>query len=223
LLFAGSDTTTFANRIDLVLNAFGVTIDDGTGTTPNPPAAPSSLSAIPFNATEIDLYWADNSDNESGFKIERCTGFGCTNFVQIATVGANVSSYWDMGLLASTTYTYRVRAYSAGGNSDYSNTATAATSSPPAAPSNLTAKPVSKSRIDLTWKDNSNDEQIFAIERCRGASCTNFALIATVGANKTSYSNTGLSRNTTYRYRIRAYNQAGYSGYSNITSAKTFR
>ncbi len=75
----------------------------------------------------------------------------------------------------------------------------------------------------MAWNDNSNNEKTFAIERCRGATCTNFALIANVAANKTSYSNTGLSRNTTYRYRIRAYNDAGYSAYSNIASAKTPR
>jgi hypothetical protein len=223
LLFAGSDTTTFANRIDLVLNAFGVTIDDGTGTTPDLPAAPTGLTATPFNAAEIDLTWTDNSTNEAGFKIERCTGSGCTNFVQIATVGANVKSYSNTGLSASTTYTYRVRAYNAGGDSDYSNIAFATTLTPPAAPSNLKATAVSRSQINLAWNDNSNNEKTFAIERCRGATCTNFALIANVAANKTSYSNTGLSRNTTYRYRIRAYNDAGYSAYSNIASAKTPR
>jgi hypothetical protein len=223
LLFAGSDTTTFANRIDLVLNAFGVTIDDGTGTTPDLPAAPTDLTATPFNASEIDLTWSDNSNNEAGFKIERCTGSACTNFVQIATVGANVTSYSNTGLSASTTYTYRVRAYNAGGDSDYSNAASATTPTPPAAPSNLTAKAVSRSQINLAWTDNSFNEQTFAIERCRGAGCTNFMLVATVPANTTSYTNTGLSRNTTYRYRVRAYNQVGYSGYSNIASAKTSR
>jgi hypothetical protein len=44
-----------------------------------------------------------------------------------------------------------------------------------------------------------------------------------VGANITSYSNTGLSANTTYRYRIYAYNASGNSGYSNIVKATTFK
>jgi hypothetical protein len=223
LLFAGSDTSTFANRIDFVLDAFGVTIDDGTAAMPEPPAAPSNLTANPFNASEIDLAWIDNSGNETGFKIERCTGAGCTNFAQIATVGANVTRYSNTGLSASTTYTYRVRAYNAGGDSDYSNTASATTLTLPAAPSNLTATGVSRTQINLAWKDNSNNEQGFAIERCRGAKCTNFVLIANPGADTTTYSNTGLSRNTTYRYRIRAYNKAGYSTYSNIATGKTTR
>ena len=62
-----------------------------------------------------------------------------------------------------------------------------------------------------------------SIERCKGSTCTNFAQIATVGANVTSYSNTGLSSNTSYRYRVRAYNASGNSGYSNIAKATTPR
>ncbi len=49
----------------------------------------------------------------------------------------------------------------------------------------------------------------FRIERCAGANCTNFVEITTVGANIKNYTNTGLKRNTTYRYRVRAFNSAG--------------
>ena len=48
---------------------------------------------------------------------------GCTNFAQIATVGPNVTSYTDTGLLPLVTYCYRVRAYNGAGDSGYSNTA----------------------------------------------------------------------------------------------------
>ena len=67
------------------------------------------------------------------------------------------------------------------------------------------------------------NETGFRIERCKGSTCTNFALIATVGANVTTYANTSLSRNTAYRYRVRAYNASGNSAYSNIASATTLR
>jgi hypothetical protein len=81
---------------------------------------------------------------------------------------------------------------------------------------------VSTTQINLSWSDNSGDEQGFRIERCTGNGCTNFAEIATVGANVTSFSNnSGLSRNTWYRYRVRAFNAAGNSAYSNIASDKT--
>ena len=73
----------------------------------------------------------------------------------------------------------------------------------------------------MSWTDNSNNEDGFRIERCTGNNCTNFAQIAQVGANVTSFNNTGLARNTRYRYRVRAFNAVGNSGYSNIAKAKT--
>jgi tripartite motif-containing protein 71 len=73
----------------------------------------------------------------------------------------------------------------------------------------------------LSWTDNSTDENGFKIERCQGNNCINFVEIAQVAANTSSYPNTGLSSNTAYRYRVRAFNSGGNSGYSNIAKAKT--
>jgi len=197
------------------------------GTTPvTPPAAPSGLTATAVSYSQINLTWADNADNEDGFEIERCTGAGCSIFAQIATVGANVTSYANTGLAASTSYSYRVRAYNSGGYSDYCEPATAVTPAAPAvpaAPTNLVATAVSKSQINLTWADNADNEAGFYIERCKGATCTKFTRIATVGANVTNYANTKLVANTTYRYRVRAYNAGGTSAYSNTATATTLR
>ena len=196
------------------------------GTGGAPPAAPTNLSATAVSSSQINLTWTDSDNTEQGFKIERCSGTGCCDFAQIATVGANVTSYSNTGLTASTSYSYRVRAYNAAGDSGYSDSASAVTLAAPtlpAAPTNLTATAVSKSQINLTWTDNATNEDGFRIERCKGSTCTNFALIATVGANVTSYSNTGLSSNTSYRYRVRSYNASGNSGYSNIAAATTPR
>jgi subtilisin len=196
-----------------------------TGTGGTPPAIPANLVATAVSSSQINLTWSD-SDTETGFKIERCIGGGCSDFVQIATVAANVTSYSSTGLTASTSYSYRVRAYNTAGDSDYSNKATTITQTAPAlpaAPTNLGATVISKSQIKLTWTDNSGDETGFKIERCKGSTCTNFTQIATVSANVTSYSNTGLSASTTYRFRVRAYNASGNSAYSNIASATTPR
>jgi subtilisin family serine protease len=95
--------------------------------SPPPLAAPSSLTATPVSASEIDLTWIDNSPNETGFKIERSPN-GASGWAQIATVGANMTSYVDIGLTCGTTYSYQVRANNGSVNSNYSNTATAPTS-----------------------------------------------------------------------------------------------
>lgn len=194
---------------------------------PPAPAAPSDLVAATASASQIDLTWVDASSNEDGFKIERCQGAGCSNFGQVATVGAGATSYSNTGLSASTTYSYRVRAFNGGGNSDFSNTASATTADPPppppapAAPSDLTANPAGQTQINLAWTDNAGSEDGFKIERCQGAGCANFGQIATVGANVTTYNNTGLSSGTTYSYRVRANNAGGDSDYSNTATATT--
>jgi fibronectin type 3 domain-containing protein len=141
------------------------------------------------------------------------------NFYWYYTVGANVTTYSDTGRTASTTYYYRVTAHNSGGESAPSNTASATTYGPPAAPANLTATAVSSTQINLAWTDNSSDEDGFKIYR--GTDGVNFAYYATVGANVTTRSNTNLTSSTTYYYRVLAYNSGGASGYSNIASATT--
>jgi chitodextrinase len=91
--------------------------------------------------------------------------------------------------------------------------------SAPIAPSNLRATAVSSSQITLTWQDNSDNEQGFKIERrVEGGS---YSQIATVEANTQSYSDSGLSSEATYCYRVRAYNSAGDSPFSDEACATT--
>jgi outer membrane protein assembly factor BamB len=89
------------------------------------------------------------------------------------------------------------------------------------APTNLTGRPVSATRADLSWSDTSSNETGFAIERCKGATCTSFVPIASVGANVRSYSDTGVPGHGTYSYRVRAYNATSVSPYSNRVKVQT--
>ncbi len=68
----------------------------------------------------------------------------------------------------------------------------------------------SAGQLTLTWNDNSNNEDGFKIERKEGQTGT-FAEIAWVGANVSSYSDSGLADRTTYCYKVRAYKGAGDS------------
>ncbi|HEY0376477.1 MAG TPA: fibronectin type III domain-containing protein [Pyrinomonadaceae bacterium] len=184
------------------------------------PNAPTSLSAMTVSPSQINLAWTDNATNEDGFQVEQSPDG--VNFARIATVGPNINAYSNISLQPATVYYYRVRAFIADQGSAYTNTASATTTlGAPLAPSNLTAAAVSNSQINLSWIDNSSSESGFLVERCVGASCTNFAEIAETAANANGYSNTGLAANTTYRYRVRAFNDSGDSGYTNETQATT--
>lgn len=90
---------------------------------------------------------------------------------------------------------------------------------PPLAPSALTATAVSSSQTDLSWTDNAANEAGFAIERKLGTDGP-FAQIATVGANTTTYSDTGLTRapNLVYYYRVRAFHAGGASAWTSAAS-----
>jgi hypothetical protein len=105
-----------------------------------------------------------------------------------------------------------------GGFSEYYSTV-APPSDPPAAPSGAVATATSSSTIDLTWADNSEDEDWFDIER--SADGLSWSFLDQVGANGTSYTDSGLAEATTYYYRVLAANGAGDSGYSNTASATT--
>ena len=95
------------------------------GGAPTTPAAPSGLTATAQSGLSILVSWSDNSGNETGFKLERDDG---TGFTQIQLLGADTTSYTDTGLTDTLTYTYRIRATNAVGDSAFSNTASATAS-----------------------------------------------------------------------------------------------
>jgi len=90
----------------------------------------------------------------------------------------------------------------------------------PAAPTNLSATAAGASIINIAWKDNATNETSFSLQRSLSAG-SGFVTIATLSANTTSYSNSGLNSSTTYYYRIQAINSTGSSEWSNIAYAKT--
>ncbi len=188
------------------------------------PVAPSNLSTTAASSSKIDIEWTDNSNNETGFKIERSSTSGTSGFIQIATVGSDICNYISTGLNPGTRYWYRVCATNSAGDSEYSNVDDATTHSVvtiPVAPSNLSATAASSSQINLSWIDNSDNETGFKIERSTTSNTSGFSQIATVGSNVCTYSNTGLGPGGHYWYRVRAYNSAGNSGYSNVDDATT--
>ncbi len=89
---------------------------------------------------------------------------------------------------------------------------------PPDAPTSLSATPVSLWQINLSWTDNSNDENGFRIER--SLNNVNWSTLGTVGANTTIYPDTSATPGTLYYYRVIAFNTYGDSDPSNTASAE---
>jgi hypothetical protein len=218
--------TLYVYRLEAV-SAAGVvaasnSVSEQTGSPPAP-AAPSQLSAQNGSGGVV-LTWLDNATNENGYRIERCMGAGCSNFQEVATVGANVTTHTLTGLAPATSYSFRLRAQGASAASGYSNTASVLTPPLviiPAAPSNLSGVATTAFQINLSWSDNASNENGFELEHCAGAGCTNFIKIAGLGANATSYTHSGLAAGSTHRYRIRAMAGLSYSGYSNVATVTT--
>ncbi|MDP3910375.1 MAG: fibronectin type III domain-containing protein [Gemmatimonadales bacterium] len=187
--------------------------------------APSNTSAVAVSESRIDVSWQDNSSNETGFEVHRSTAGPNGAFTLLESTGAGITTFGDTGLSPARQYCYKVRAFkTAGKTSDtqFSPTACATTlaSAPPAAPSGLNAD-VYPFQIVLFWSDNSNDEDGWKIERCRGVVCSDadFTVIATKAPNYPWYSDYDLEGETTYTYRVRAFNSAGDSAPTNQASA----
>ncbi len=189
--------------------------------SPQAPAAPSNLggSAV-SNGLSVSLTWTDNSNNETGFKLERCQGSGCSNFAWRADIASNATSTSD-ATAACTTYNYRLYAYGDGGSSGYSNTSQVSTPCAPSAPSNLTASNPETGGVSLSWTAGSGQTSYY-LERCQGEGCSNFVQISTPSASATNTTDNTVAYGNTYSYRIRGGNAVGYSGYSNVASAPIF-
>jgi hypothetical protein len=191
--------------------------------------APSTLTATLQAGTagpQASLTWRDNATNETGFIVQRSTD-GVT-FTQVGTAPARNNTgtvtYTDTTITTGMSYTYRVAAVATNvGTSAFSNTASLSVPVAPAAPTSLTAvngpNGGGNSRtVILTWTANLTNVTGFTLQRATNASFTSGLSSVNLAASATTVTQTGLSRNTTYYYRLRANNGAIVSsGWVNAT------
>lgn len=231
-----------------LLAATAILLSCGDGSTVDPSDTPETLppgvrlvalvmpshpEASPAADGQILFRWIDNSDDESGFEIQRSKGLQGA-YSLIAKVKANVTEYLDSDLASDVEYCYRVRAFSGRGRnvqySSYTATVEAACATTNATdpigdprPTNLTATAGISGDIDLAWIDNWDSETYYAIERCviSVEDCFYYG-IALVSADQTTYTDTDvdLTSSLTYCYRVKGLQMKGkkaqYTEYSNV-------
>jgi fibronectin type 3 domain-containing protein len=205
-----------ANNIGNYSNIASASVADST-----PPSAPANLVAT-ATGSQVALSWAASTDNVgvTGYEVERCSGAACTTFANITTTSA--TTYSDTSLAVGS-YSYRVRADDAAGNtSAYSNIASASIpdTQPPSAPSALTAT-ATGTQVALSWTASTDNVAVtsYQVERCQGTGCSSFAVIGTVQG--TSYTDPGLAIDT-FSYRVQAFDAASNaSAYSNVATVTT--
>jgi chitodextrinase len=158
---------------------------------------------VAVSASRIDLAWTAASDAQSGISRYRVYRDGAL------VDSTSATSFFNVGLSATTSYTYHVIAVNGEGLAGPpSNNATATTldGSPPTAPTGLVATPISTSRIDLTWSPAGDPES--GIRNYRIYRNGTFA-----GTSATlAFADQGLTPNTTYTYEVSAVNGASLEG-----------
>jgi titin len=196
----------------IALNTYGDAASNVDCTTP--PAAPSQLEASSTDDQSISLKWTDNSAAEDGFEVQRAGddfAWGA-----IATVPANATVYVDRGVTTNSHYWYQVRATKDGGFSQSSNWASgAAASTPPDAPSLVSAQPAGSSVIYTYWETDSKLAEGYRAERStdNGAHWTPVSP-TTAGSNW--FYDEGLPSEQQVCYHVIAFNRVGDSPASNM-------
>ncbi|MBA4250284.1 MAG: hypothetical protein C0425_00350 [Chlorobiaceae bacterium] len=187
------------------------------------PSDPDTLIALNAGLRHINLLWRDNSNNETGFEIQRKLGdiVSPNAYVVVATVPPNTQTYADTSIALFTQYTYRVRAINPFVNSGYSNQTVILS----LIPVELTsfAATTDKQTVNLTWVTaTEKNNQGFEIERLMNGEWEKIAFVEGKGTvlSPTSYSYTdnfkGITHKGRIEYRLRQIDFGGAYEYSNI-------
>jgi hypothetical protein len=178
------------------------------------------LTALTQSSSTALIEWQDINENETGFAVERKVAGG--EYEAITQLFANSFEYIDTGLSPGTEYIYRIRATRPGEVSEWSNEAVIESfDESPNGPSELMVVLESYNRIELEWADRSAVEDGYHIERQDNSSGGGYVTIGTVEKSVTKYMDRGVSSESEYSYRVRAYNESGLSPYSNAAVGQT--
>ncbi|CCH01866.1 Titin [Fibrella aestuarina BUZ 2] len=187
------------------------------------PNAPARLSLTVRSDTQIDLQWADLSDNETGFEVQRSEDGGATwtNLQNAPPNNTGTVTYGSTNLKPGTRYCYRVRAINTIGSSDWTPGLVCETTqaAPLGAPGTFAAAGQSDTQIKLTWTGVAGAA---GYELDRSANNADpWERVANPAANATELIDGGRVANTRYYYRLRAVGPTGATGPYSTANAST--
>ncbi|MEX3615016.1 S-layer homology domain-containing protein [Paenibacillus glucanolyticus] len=209
-----------------------ITEDDPQPDTEGPlwPAA-AELLASDISTDSLKLSWPEATDND---EVAEYRIFNGNDATPAATVTGATYSYEMNGLAADTSYTLSVRAYDRAGNASVPLRTTVQTLEDPnsgpdpdqEAPvwpdlGQLTISDISTTSMRLSWPQASDHEEVSAYRIYRVDTAD--TLIATVTGSTYSYTMDGLSPNTSYTFRVKAYDPAGNGSTPLEATAKTLQ
>jgi hypothetical protein len=192
----------------------------GTFTMSDIPYAPTNLRANAINSSAIYLSWNDTNAFETNYYVEK-SDFNNTNFVQIAILNPDVTSYTVSGLEPNETYYFRVRAAEFINYSNYSNEAFATTSITSPTLSNISN--IGNNSFFVDWNTITEAEGYeidISTESNFSSFISGYQSFALSAAN-TSLTVNNLSGNLYYYVRVRATIGNLKSPNSNVVSALT--
>lgn len=184
------------------------------------PTAPTNVTATANSSTQITVNWGASTDNVGvvRYLVSR-------NGNVVATVSATATrTYQDTNLLPSTTYTYSVKAEDAAGNAGPGSANVSATTqptstvdtTPPSAPTNVTAQAISFAQVNLSWSASSDNVGVAGYRIYRNGSSTPIAT-----TTSTTYADGTVSATTGYTYNVKAFDAAGNESVSSNTASVT--
>ncbi|PIP77530.1 MAG: hypothetical protein COW85_08520 [Ignavibacteria bacterium CG22_combo_CG10-13_8_21_14_all_37_15] len=214
-------STDYIYRIKAVSNDDSVTSAEVSTKTLNYDLlVPQNLRTINLNSKTVRLVWVDNNTNETQTLIERRSASSLTYSI-IGSAQADETQFDDADVIFGLTYYYRIRVTDNINFSGYTNEVSANVQSVSInAPSNLQAYYGPNNTINLTWRDNSNNEVNFSVERASDTSLADFTEIAVSDKDIAEFVDASTVGGKTYAYRIRATDGIVFSGYSNVITIK---
>lgn len=198
---------------DIGFSPFSNEVEVGPSQQTGTLTPPFNLSGKALGTNRIELTWSDINTNRNYFKIERENVFG--NFVQVGLTAPNVTTFRDSanGLAAGNEYKYRVKVFSDSDSATSSIITVKTGSVDLPTPTNLVAMNINSKKIKLTWNNNTIMATHVLIERKISGS-NNFTQIASITGNLETFSDTTVTTNVTYTYRIRTTDGIIFSEYS---------